>query len=78
MPLGRNLSIHPATAARARLDDEVRPWDGVPQSYYVDELAAEGIMLRYDLAAAGATRFHPPITVMALAARLARHVASQT
>jgi choline dehydrogenase-like flavoprotein len=44
-PLGRNLSIHPATAARARFDEEIRLWDGVPQSYYVDELAADGIML---------------------------------
>jgi choline dehydrogenase-like flavoprotein len=44
-PLGRNLSIHPATAARARFDEEIRLWDGVPQSYYVDALAADGIML---------------------------------
>jgi len=44
-PLGDNLSIHPATAARARFDEEVRLWDGVPQSYYVDALAGEGIML---------------------------------
>ena len=43
--LGRNLSIHPATAARARFDEEVVMLDGVPQSYYVDELAADGIML---------------------------------
>lgn len=44
-PLGRNLSIHPATAARARFDEEIVQWDGVPQSFYVDELAGEGIML---------------------------------
>jgi len=43
--LGRNLTIHPATAARALLDHDIDPWDGVPQSYYVDELAADGIML---------------------------------
>jgi choline dehydrogenase-like flavoprotein len=43
--LGRNLSIHPATAVRARLDEEVHMWDGVPQSYYVDEFADEGVML---------------------------------
>jgi choline dehydrogenase-like flavoprotein len=42
--LGRNLSIHPATAVRARMDEEVRQWDGVPQSYYVDEFADEGLM----------------------------------
>jgi choline dehydrogenase-like flavoprotein len=43
--LGRNLTIHPASAARALLDEDVDPWAGVPQSYYVDELAADGIML---------------------------------
>jgi choline dehydrogenase-like flavoprotein len=43
--LGRNLSIHPATALRARFDEQIRMWEGVPQSYYVDELAAEGVML---------------------------------
>lgn len=43
--LGRNLSIHPASAVRARMDHEVRMWEGVPQSYYVDEWAADGIML---------------------------------
>jgi choline dehydrogenase-like flavoprotein len=43
--LGRNLSIHPATAVRAVFDQDIGMWDGVPQSYYVDELAGEGIML---------------------------------
>jgi choline dehydrogenase-like flavoprotein len=43
--LGRNLSIHPATAARVRFDEEISLWDGVPQSYFVDELAGDGIML---------------------------------
>jgi choline dehydrogenase-like flavoprotein len=43
--LGRNLSIHPATAVRAVFDEPIESWDGVPQSYYVDELAAEGVML---------------------------------
>jgi choline dehydrogenase-like flavoprotein len=43
--LGRNLSLHPASAARARFDEPVDPWHGVPQSYYVDALAADGIML---------------------------------
>jgi choline dehydrogenase-like flavoprotein len=43
--LGRHLTIHPASAARARFDDPIDPWDGVPQSYYVDALADEGIML---------------------------------
>jgi hypothetical protein len=43
--LGRGLSIHPATAVRARLDEDVNLWDGVPQSYYIDEFAGEGVML---------------------------------
>lgn len=43
--LGRNLTIHPASAARALYDEPVDPWKGVPQSVYVDELAADGIML---------------------------------
>jgi choline dehydrogenase-like flavoprotein len=43
--LGRNLSIHPATAVRALFDEPIDPWNGVPQSYYVDELAGEGVML---------------------------------
>jgi choline dehydrogenase-like flavoprotein len=43
--LGRHLTIHPASAARARFDEPIDPWHGVPQSYYVDALAGEGILL---------------------------------
>jgi choline dehydrogenase-like flavoprotein len=43
--LGHNLAIHPAAGVRAFLDEEVELWRGVPQSYYVDEFATEGIML---------------------------------
>ncbi len=43
--LGRNLSLHPATAAAARMDHIVDMARGVPQSFYIDEFAAEGIML---------------------------------
>ena len=43
--LGRNLSLHPATAAAARMDHVVDMARGVPQSFYVDEFAADGIML---------------------------------
>jgi choline dehydrogenase-like flavoprotein len=43
--LGRNLSIHPATGVRALFDERVEMWDGVPQSYFIDELADDGIML---------------------------------
>jgi choline dehydrogenase-like flavoprotein len=43
--LGRNLAIHPATAVRALLDEEIDMASGVPQSYFIDEFADEGIML---------------------------------
>lgn len=42
--LGRNLSLHPATAAFALMDEEVNMARGVPQSLYVDEFADEGIV----------------------------------
>ncbi|HYM55629.1 MAG TPA: GMC family oxidoreductase [Solirubrobacteraceae bacterium] len=41
---GRNLALHPATAAFALMDEDVDMARGVPQSFYVDEFAAEGIM----------------------------------
>jgi choline dehydrogenase-like flavoprotein len=43
--LGGNLSIHPATAVRALFDEEIDMARGVPQSYYIDEFADDGIML---------------------------------
>ena len=43
--LGRNLRIHPACWVGARFDDEVRGWDGVMQSYAVDEWQDRGILL---------------------------------
>ena len=43
--LGRNLAIHPATAVRALFDEEIELANGVPQSYFIDEFADEGIML---------------------------------
>lgn len=42
--LGRNLSLHPATAVFARMDEVVDMARGVPQSFYVDEFAGEGII----------------------------------
>lgn len=41
---GRNLALHPATAAFARMPDVVDMARGVPQSFYIDEFAGEGIM----------------------------------
>jgi choline dehydrogenase-like flavoprotein len=43
--LGRNLRIHPACWVGARFDSEVRGWDGVMQSYAVDEWQDQGILL---------------------------------
>lgn len=40
-----NLSIHPATAVRALFDEQIDMARGVPQSYYIDEFADEGVML---------------------------------
>jgi choline dehydrogenase-like flavoprotein len=37
-PVGRNLSIHPATGVGALFDEEVFGWRGTLQSYYVDDL----------------------------------------
>jgi choline dehydrogenase-like flavoprotein len=42
--LGANLSVHPATAAFALMDEVVDMARGVPQSFYVDEWAGEGIV----------------------------------
>jgi choline dehydrogenase-like flavoprotein len=42
--LGRNLSLHPCAAAAARMNHVVDMARGVPQSFYVDEFAREGIM----------------------------------
>ena len=42
--LGQNLSIHPATASFARMEEIVDMGRGVPQSFYVDEFAAQGII----------------------------------
>ena len=43
--LGRHLHIHPAAWIGARYPEEVRGWDGVMQSYYVDQWAPQGILL---------------------------------
>jgi choline dehydrogenase-like flavoprotein len=43
--LGRHLHIHPAAWIGARYEEEVRGWEGVMQSYYVDQWMPEGILL---------------------------------
>jgi choline dehydrogenase-like flavoprotein len=43
--VGRNLHIHPACWVGARYEEEVRGWEGVMQSYYVDEWEPRGVLL---------------------------------
>jgi choline dehydrogenase-like flavoprotein len=44
-PVGRNLHVHPACWVGALYDTEVRGWEGVMQSYYVDEWHDRGLLL---------------------------------
>ncbi|MFN8217225.1 MAG: GMC family oxidoreductase [Solirubrobacterales bacterium] len=43
--VGRNLHVHPACWVGARYPEEVRGWEGVMQSYYVDEWESERVLL---------------------------------
>jgi choline dehydrogenase-like flavoprotein len=43
--VGRNLHIHPACWVGARYEEEVRGWEGVMQSYYLDEWEDERVIL---------------------------------
>jgi choline dehydrogenase-like flavoprotein len=43
--VGRNLHIHPACWVGARYEEDVRGWDGVMQSYYVDQWEQRGVLL---------------------------------
>ncbi len=44
--VGRNLRIHPACWVGARYEEEVRGWDGVMQSYYIDQWEEpQGVLL---------------------------------
>jgi len=43
--VGRNLHIHPACWIGGRYEEEVRGWEGVMQSYYVDEWESKRILL---------------------------------
>jgi choline dehydrogenase-like flavoprotein len=42
--LGQNLALHPATGAFARMEEIVDMARGVPQSFYIDEFSAQGLM----------------------------------
>lgn len=43
--VGRNLHIHPACWVGGRYEEEVRGWEGVMQSYYIDEWEPRRILL---------------------------------
>jgi choline dehydrogenase-like flavoprotein len=43
--LGKNLRIHPGIRVSALFDQEINGHLGVPQAAYVDEFAAEGVMM---------------------------------
>lgn len=43
--VGRHLRVHPACWVGALFDEEVRGWDGVMQSWYVDEWSDRGLFL---------------------------------
>jgi choline dehydrogenase-like flavoprotein len=42
--LGKNLSIHPAAGALAEFEEQILPWNGIPQGYAIEELHDEGIL----------------------------------
>jgi choline dehydrogenase-like flavoprotein len=44
-PLGRHLRIHPGNGITGRFDEVIDGWQGAMQSYAIDELAHEGILL---------------------------------
>lgn len=43
--VGRNLHIHPACWVGAHYEEEVRGWDGVMQSYYIDQWDPQRLLL---------------------------------
>lgn len=62
--LGRNLSIHPASAAMGVFDEDVQAWRAVPQGYAIDEFTGDGLYFEgaqvpLNLSAASLTGFGP-------------------
>jgi choline dehydrogenase-like flavoprotein len=43
--VGRELHVHPAAWIGARYPEQVRGWEGIMQSYYVDQWQEQGILL---------------------------------
>ncbi len=42
--LGNNLTIHPAAKCGALFEEEIRSWEGVPQSHTIDHFHHEGLL----------------------------------
>jgi len=42
--LGRRMTVHPAGMVAAVMDEPVRGWEGVPQSYAIEEFHKEGLL----------------------------------
>ncbi|MBL8920094.1 MAG: GMC family oxidoreductase N-terminal domain-containing protein [Myxococcaceae bacterium] len=67
--LGRNLSIHPASAAIGVFGESLDPSRTVPQGYAIDEFAAEGLYFEggqapLDLTAVSLAGFGPSFTAL--------------
>lgn len=78
-PVGRNLSIHPATSVGALFDEEVFGWRGTLQSYYVDDLHESlGVLLEVTSPLPGVGAVSLPGVGLELKGALAdyRHLAS--
>jgi choline dehydrogenase-like flavoprotein len=71
--LGRNLVVHPATAAFALMDEVVDMARGVPQSFYVDEFASQGIMFESVAGPPSYVALSLPLTGARHAAAMARY-----
>jgi choline dehydrogenase-like flavoprotein len=71
--LGRNLVLHPATAAFALMDETVDMARGVPQSFYVDEFASQGIMFESVAGPPSYVSLSLPLTGARHAAAMARY-----
>ena len=71
--LGRNLVLHPATAAFALMDETVDMARGVPQSFYVDEFASQGVMFESVAGPPAYVSLALPLTGARHAAAMARY-----
>lgn len=62
--LGRNLTLHPATALFGLMDEPVRPWTGALQAHYSDQFADlhDGYGFKFETAP-----MHPSLAALGLA-----------